>query len=193
MTREVHLSSLSPVVDVPCPGPLHFLTLLIKPSPWPTCLSSCPCTWCFRFGPYGCMFLLCMFWCVARSLHHMYLPFITPTVFLISVVRRYWPGIIMESTTGYIFTPCVRYFTSPGIDNIDGGFQHCPRPFPLEVNHCCSCRLHALVARALVKWSGIDTIHRRDQRCLVFLWQSGVKKIAKVSKRRQSDSNPRPL
>ena len=38
-------------------------------------------------------------------------------------------------------------------DNIDGGFQHRPRPFPLEVNHCCSCRLHALVARALVKWS----------------------------------------
>ena len=35
-------------------------------------------------------------------------------------------------------------------DNIDGGFQHRPRPFPLEANHCCSCRLHALVARALV-------------------------------------------
>ena len=28
--------------------------------------------------------------------------------------------------------------------------QHRPRPFPLEVNHCCSYRLHALVARDLV-------------------------------------------
>ena len=28
---------------------------------------------------------------------------------------------------------------------------HSPvRPFPLEVNHCCSCRLHALMARDLV-------------------------------------------
>ena len=35
-------------------------------------------------------------------------------------------------------------------DNIDGGFQHRPRPFPLEVNHCCPCRLYALVARDLV-------------------------------------------
>ena len=35
-------------------------------------------------------------------------------------------------------------------DNIDGGFQHRPRTFPLEINHCCSCRLHGLVARDLV-------------------------------------------
>ena len=26
-------------------------------------------------------------------------------------------------------------------DNIDGGLQHLPRPCPLEVNHCSSCRL----------------------------------------------------
>ena len=35
-------------------------------------------------------------------------------------------------------------------DNTGRGFQHHHRPYPLEVNHCCSCRLHALVARALV-------------------------------------------
>ena len=36
-------------------------------------------------------------------------------------------------------------------DNTGRGFQHRHRPYPLEVNHCCSCRLHALVARAVVR------------------------------------------
>ena len=44
-------------------------------------------------------------------------------------------------------------------DNIDGGFQHRPRPFPLEVNHCCSCRLHALVARALVSSEWVSCVY----------------------------------
>ena len=33
--------------------------------------------------------------------------------FLSASCRHYWPGTIVESTTGYTFTPCVGYFTSP--------------------------------------------------------------------------------
>ena len=35
-------------------------------------------------------------------------------------------------------------------DNTGRGFTHRHRPSPLEVNHCYSCRLYTLVARALV-------------------------------------------
>ena len=39
--------------------------------------------------------------------------------------------------------------TSNSGDNTGRGFQHRHRPYPLEVNHCCSSRLHAIVARAM--------------------------------------------
>ena len=43
-----------------------------------------------------------------------------------------------------------RQRSQTAVDNIGGGFQHRPRPYPLEVNHCRACRLHATEARAVV-------------------------------------------